>query len=151
MSIPTYSHCMTLGLCWFHQQVDTCQSIMMELLDLGCSFLLDSYYHLGLSIWGISSSFEAQGEVNLPRAASHYYQAFFPALFWVKCIFFSISTIYLKVYLFYRKSSQNTLPNTKDIFNFNLLWSDFMTLQLLLLIFLIIPVFNQSLIPLRSS
>ena len=28
--------------------------------------------------------FEAQGEVNLPRAASHYYQAFFPALFWVK-------------------------------------------------------------------
>ena len=57
---------------------------MMELLDPGCSFLLGSYYHLGLSIWGDSSSIEAQGEVNLPRAASHYYQAFFPALFWVK-------------------------------------------------------------------
>ena len=25
--------------------------------------------------------FEAQGEVNLPRAASHYYQAFFPPFF----------------------------------------------------------------------
>ena len=61
---------------------------MMELLDLGCSFLLGSYYHLGLSIWGDSSSIEAQGEVNLPRAASHYYQAFFPALFWVNDIFF---------------------------------------------------------------
>ena len=39
---------------------------------------------LGSFIMRSSSSFEAQGEVNLPRAASHYYQAFFPALFWVK-------------------------------------------------------------------
>ena len=84
LSIPTYSDCMTLGLCWFYQQVDTCQPIMMELLDLGCSFLLGSYYHLDLSMWGDSSSIEAQGEVELPRAASHYYQAFFPAQFWVK-------------------------------------------------------------------
>ena len=59
---------------------------MMELLDLGCSFLLESYYHLGLSFWGVTSSTEAQGEVNLPCAASHYYQAFFPALFWVNII-----------------------------------------------------------------
>ena len=29
--LPTYQHCMTLGLCCFHQQVDTCQSTMMEL------------------------------------------------------------------------------------------------------------------------
>ena len=50
LSIPTHLHCMTLGLCCFHQQVDTCQSTMMELLDLGCSFLLESYYHLGLSL-----------------------------------------------------------------------------------------------------
>ena len=28
--------------------------------DLGCSFLLESYYHLGVSLWGASSSFEAQ-------------------------------------------------------------------------------------------
>ena len=86
LSIPTHSHCMTLRLCWFHQQVDTCPSIMMELLDPGCSFLLGSYCHLGLSIRGISSSIEALGEVNLPHAASHYYQAFFPALFWVKTV-----------------------------------------------------------------
>ena len=38
---------------------------------------------LGSFIMRSSSSFEAQGEVDLPRAASHYYQAFFPALFWV--------------------------------------------------------------------
>ena len=37
--------------------------------DLGCSFLLVSYYHLGVSLWGASSSIEAQGEVNLPHAA----------------------------------------------------------------------------------
>ena len=84
LSILTHTHCMTLGLCCFHQQVDTCQSTMTELLDLSCSFLLESYYHLGLSLWGVSSSFGAQGEVDLPHAASHYYQAFFPALFWVK-------------------------------------------------------------------
>ena len=36
---------------------------------------------LGSFIMRSSSSFEAQGKVNLPRAASHYYQAFFPALF----------------------------------------------------------------------
>ena len=38
--------------------------------DLDCSFLQGRTCHLGLSLWGVSSSFEVQGEVNLPHAAS---------------------------------------------------------------------------------
>ena len=37
--------------------------------DLDCSFPQGRSCHLGLSLWGVSSSFEVQGEVNLPRAA----------------------------------------------------------------------------------
>ena len=69
--MPTYTHCMPLGLCCFHQQVDICQSTYGGIIssDLVCSFPLGSYYHLGLWLWGVSSSIEAQGEVNLPHAA----------------------------------------------------------------------------------
>ena len=67
--MQTYSHCMTLGLCCFHQQVDICQSTMVELFLQILVFLLGSYSHWGLSLWRISSSCEAQGEVNIPRAA----------------------------------------------------------------------------------
>ena len=38
--------------------------------DLDCSFPQGRSCHLGLSLWGVSSSFEVQGEVNLPHAAS---------------------------------------------------------------------------------
>ena len=55
--------------------------------DLDCSFPLGSYYHLGLWLWGVSLSIEAQGEVNLPHAASDYYQASWPALYRVKYTF----------------------------------------------------------------
>ena len=65
---------------------------------------------LGSFIMRSSSSFEAQGEVNLPRAASHYYQAFFPALFWVKlksiylslkysCLFLKCATKFKSIFL----------------------------------------------------
>ena len=69
LSILTSSCCIMLGLCYFHQQVDTCQSTRVELFLQILVFLLGSYCHYGLSIWRNSSSFEAQGMVNLPRAA----------------------------------------------------------------------------------
>ena len=43
--MPTYLHCMTLGLCSFHQQVDNCQSAMVELCLQILVFLLGSYSH----------------------------------------------------------------------------------------------------------
>ena len=69
---------------------------------------------LGSFIMRSSSSFEAQGKVNLPRAASHYYQAFFPALFWVK-YFWSFKG---KKWKSLRMSQKSFLDNKKSQKNF---------------------------------